>query len=72
MRRASRMAGRLGGELLAVHVVVDDGLGVDQRAHLEEQRQLVRELGGEVYEVVGTDAVSARRSTSLGRSTPAS
>ena len=59
VRRASRMAGRLGGELLAVHVVVDDGLGVDQRADLEEQRQLVRELGGEVYEVVGTDAVSA-------------
>ena len=59
IRRASRMAGRLGGELVGVHVAVNDGLERQTGPALEEQRQLVRELGGEVFEVVGDDPVQA-------------
>src|SRR6478735_1844782 len=59
IRRASRMAGRLGGELVGVHVAVNDGLERHTGPALEEQRQLVRELGGEVFEVVGDDPVAA-------------
>ena len=53
------MAGRLGGELVGVHVAVNDGLERHTGPALEEQRQLVRELGGEVFEVVGDDPVAA-------------
>ncbi len=59
IRRAARMAGRLGGDLLGVHVVVDDGLTSDEGASLVSQRRLVTELGGEVFEVVGHDPVDA-------------
>ena len=42
IRRASRMAGRLGGDLVGVHVAVDDGLDAARPAPaLEEQRRLV-------------------------------
>ncbi len=57
VRRAARMAGRLSGELVAVHVVLDDGLERSAGPALEAQRRLVRELGGEVFEVVGHDPV---------------
>ncbi|MFT3852911.1 MAG: DUF4118 domain-containing protein [Ilumatobacteraceae bacterium] len=59
IRRASRLAGRLGGELVGVHVAVDDGLQRRAAPALAEQRQLVGELGGEVFEVVGDDPVAA-------------
>lgn len=53
VRRAARMAGRVGGDLIGVHVESGDGLGAEVRSDLEVQRQLVRELGGIVQDVVG-------------------
>ena len=55
IRRASRMAGRISGELIGVHVAVDDGLSNDDTDALNAQRKLVTELGGTVREVVGHD-----------------
>ena len=59
IRRASRMAGRISGELIGVHIAVDDGLGRDNEAELDTQRKLVAELGGTVHDVVGHDAAEA-------------
>ena len=59
IRRASRMAGRVGGDLIGVHVAVGDGLATGSSAELEEQRQLVRELGGTVHDVVGQSTAEA-------------
>lgn len=59
IRRAARMAGRLSGELIGVHVSVDDGLSTVDGPSLESQRRLVTELGGETFEVVGHDPVEA-------------
>ena len=53
IRRAARMAGRVRGELLGVHVVIDDGLSVDDTEALTSQRRLVTELGGTIYDAVG-------------------
>lgn len=55
VRRAARMAARARGDLLAVHVVSQDGLAGDAAEQLGEQRRLVEELGGLYREVVGTD-----------------
>lgn len=51
IRRASRMAARRGGELLAVHVVSEDGLGRSPR--LAVSRELVEQVGGRFDEVLG-------------------
>lgn len=59
IRRAARMAGRVGGDLLAVHIAVGDGLADDTAAGLDAQRRLVRELGGTVHEVVGHSRADA-------------
>jgi two-component system sensor histidine kinase KdpD len=59
IRRAARMSGRIGGDLLGVHVVVDDGLTRDDKSSVANQRRLVTELGGTVYEVVGHDPAEA-------------
>jgi two-component system sensor histidine kinase KdpD len=59
IRRASRMAGRVAGDLIGVHVVVDDGLARQTTDTLEHQRKLVAELGGTVHEIVGHDAAQA-------------
>jgi two-component system sensor histidine kinase KdpD len=59
IRRASRMAGRVGGELIGVHVMVDDGLARQSTETLEHQRTLVGELGGTVHEIVGQDPANA-------------
>ena len=59
IRRAARMSGRIGGDLLGVHVVVDDGLTKDDKSSVANQRRLVTELGGTVYEVVGHDPAEA-------------
>ncbi|MEO5902079.1 MAG: DUF4118 domain-containing protein [Ilumatobacteraceae bacterium] len=59
IRRAARMAGRLSGDLIGVHVSVDDGLSSVDGPSLESQRRLVTELGGETFEVVGHDPVEA-------------
>ncbi|MEO6349305.1 MAG: ATP-binding protein, partial [Candidatus Limnocylindrales bacterium] len=55
IRRAARMAGRVSGELIGVHIAVDDGLAQADAAALNAQRKLVTELGGSVHEVVGHD-----------------
>ena len=52
IRRAARMAGRVGGDLVGVHVYSDDGLATDDAEHLSVQRRLVQQLGGRVHDVV--------------------
>ena len=59
IRRAARMAGRVSGDLVAVHVAVDDGLARSDAEALSKQRRLVRELGGTVHEVVGHDTAES-------------
>ena len=59
IRRASRMAGRVGGDLIGVHVAVDDGLARSSTETLVEQRKLVSELGGTTHDIVGHDAAEA-------------
>lgn len=59
IRRASRMAGRVSGELVGVHVAVDDGLTHEGADALSAQRRLVSELGGTAHEVVGHDTAEA-------------
>jgi two-component system, OmpR family, sensor histidine kinase KdpD len=55
IRRAARIAQRTKGELVAVHVIPQDGLAAPAAKLLERQRQLVAELGGSYHEVVGED-----------------
>ena len=64
IRRGARIAGQAaGGELLAVHVVADDGLvGTDPNV-LSAQRVLVESLGGSFRTVVGTDIAEALLAT---------
>ena len=52
IRRAARMAGRVGGDLVGVHVYSDDGLATDDVELLSVQRRLVEQLGGRVHDVV--------------------
>ena len=59
IRRAARMAGRVRGELLGVHVAIDDGLSVDTTDALASQQRLVVELGGTVHEAVGHNAAES-------------
>ena len=59
IRRAARLAGRLRGELVGVHVASADGLSSNAGAGLERQRSLVVELGGTYREVVGDDVGAA-------------
>ena len=51
VRRAARMAARRGGELLAVHVIPEDGL--DTGVELGRSRALAEQLGGSFREVLG-------------------
>jgi two-component system sensor histidine kinase KdpD len=55
VRRASRVAQRSGGELLAVHVLSSGGSAGASPAALRTQRQLVESLGGSYHQVVGDD-----------------
>lgn len=55
IRRAARMAGRVSGELIGVHVAVDDGLAQETSIELAAQRRLLVQLGGKAHEVVGHD-----------------
>jgi two-component system sensor histidine kinase KdpD len=55
IRRAARMAQRMNGDLVAVHVIPQDGLAAPTAKLLERQRELVAELGGSYHEVVGED-----------------
>jgi two-component system sensor histidine kinase KdpD len=59
IRRASRIAQRTRGDLVAVHVIPQDGLAAPSAALLERQRLLVEELGGAYHEVVGADVAEA-------------
>ncbi|MET0911087.1 MAG: DUF4118 domain-containing protein, partial [Ilumatobacteraceae bacterium] len=59
IRRAARMAGRVGGELIALHVSADDGLSHQDDAALDAQRKLVLELGGTVHDVVASNTAEA-------------
>src|SRR3954453_8787975 len=52
IRRAARMAGRVGGDLVGVHVASDDGVSNDDAELLSGQCQLVEQLGGRVHDVV--------------------
>jgi two-component system, OmpR family, sensor histidine kinase KdpD len=55
VRRAARIAQRSKGDLVAVHVVPQDGLAAPSAQLLAEQRELVEELGGTYHEVAGAD-----------------
>ncbi len=55
IRRAARMAGRVGGDLVGVHVVADDGLARQDDAAIASQRALVESLGGRTHEILGHD-----------------
>ena len=59
VRRASRMAQRVKGDLVAVHVTPQDGLEGSAREALANQRTLVERLGGTYREVVGDDVGKA-------------
>ncbi|MEY2554780.1 MAG: two-component system, OmpR family, sensor histidine kinase KdpD, partial [Ilumatobacteraceae bacterium] len=54
IRRAARMAGRVGGDLVGVHVSSDDGLTPDDGELLVAQQRLVEQLGGRVHDVVAS------------------
>jgi two-component system sensor histidine kinase KdpD len=55
LRRASRMAARVNGELIGVHVRSADGYARHEGPGLDAQRQLLAELGGRYAEVTGAD-----------------
>jgi two-component system sensor histidine kinase KdpD len=60
IRRAARIAGRArGADLLAVHVIRNDGLAGGSHADLALQRALVESLGGTYHQVVGGDIAEA-------------
>ena len=59
IRRAARMAGRVGGDFVGVHIAADDGLARDDPESLSAQRRLVEELGGNVHEIVGHDTAAS-------------
>ncbi|WP_235423692.1 ATP-binding protein [Pseudarthrobacter chlorophenolicus] len=55
VRRAARLAGRGGGELLAVHVRTPSGTRGDSPRALEDLRRTVAGVGGEYHALAGTD-----------------
>jgi two-component system sensor histidine kinase KdpD len=60
IRRAARIAARSsGGDLLAVHVTLSDGLTGASPADLARQRQLVETLGGTYHQIIGDDVAQA-------------
>jgi two-component system, OmpR family, sensor histidine kinase KdpD len=59
IRRAARIAGRSGADLLAVHVMRSDGLSGADPGRLAEQQRLVESLGGTLHQVLGEDVPKA-------------
>jgi two-component system sensor histidine kinase KdpD len=60
IRRGARIAARsAGGELIAAHVISQDGLSAPHPGALAAQRALVEELGGSYHQVVGNDTPRA-------------
>jgi two-component system sensor histidine kinase KdpD len=55
IRRAARIAGRVGGDLVGVHVVSSDGLVGHAEGALVDHRRVLEELGGTYRDVVGDD-----------------
>lgn len=58
IRRAARIAGRVGGELIGVHVIPSDGLAGLPNAGVGTHKRLLEELGGTYREVVGEDVAT--------------
>ncbi|MDR2998746.1 MAG: DUF4118 domain-containing protein, partial [Microbacterium sp.] len=59
LRRGARIAARTaGGELMAVHVLAQDGLRGGAPGALAAQQRLVASLGGSYHQVVGDDVPS--------------
>ena len=59
LRRAARMAARVNGEVIGVHVRPLDPFTHPAAEGLEEQRRLLGELGGRYAEVTGADVAAA-------------
>ena len=59
LRRASRIAARVNGELIAVHVRAADGYSHDSPEGLDVHRTLLGDLGGRYAEVTGADVARA-------------
>ena len=59
VRRAARIAGRLRGGLVGVHVLSSDGLQARAGPALTDQRRLLEELGGSYREIVGDQVAAA-------------
>ena len=67
IRRAARIAERArGADLLAVHVVHNEGLTGPDPAQLARQRTLFESMGGTFHQVVGTDIPQALLSFARG------
>jgi two-component system, OmpR family, sensor histidine kinase KdpD len=59
MRRASRMASRLKGELDVLHVTASDATRPGDRKAIEKLRELATDLGARWHEVQGDDPAKA-------------
>ena len=59
LRRGARMAARVNGELVGVHVRSADGAARAPSEQLERQRQLLAELGGRYAELTAIDVAGA-------------
>ncbi len=59
LRRGSRMAARVNGELVGVHVRRADGIAPQPGSALERQQQLLNELGGRYAEITAINVASA-------------
>ncbi|GAA4691997.1 sensor histidine kinase [Nocardioides conyzicola] len=60
LRRGARLAQRAAGsELLAVHVIANDGLANPDETRIARAQQLVASLGGTFHSVVGEDVSAA-------------
>src|SRR5450830_278925 len=60
IRRGARILNRVnGGDLLAVHVRVADGVASESPQALEAQRHLIQDLGGSYHTVSGEDPAAA-------------
>ncbi|MCW2773746.1 MAG: histidine kinase [Nocardioides sp.] len=60
LRRGARLAQRAAGsELLAVHVIANDGLANPDETRIARSQQLVASLGGTFHSVVGEDVSAA-------------
>jgi two-component system sensor histidine kinase KdpD len=59
IRRGARLAARGRAELVGVHIIAADGLATADGPLLQDQRELLDELGGRYAEVTGTDVADA-------------